>query len=214
MFRTRDHSLVAELVAMKALTEEQARTSPQSNVVARGLGSTSNHVPETERVPYRKDDRFILCTDGLWGAMPHETLLRRLTARGDIGGLAESLSRETDRVGFAAGGHHDNHTLATRRDASHLDAWRGQGASQRCLEPVAHIPIHTFLVARPSADTAAARAHGCGCLSLRLAPWGSSGGDMERGPRRHLDDGIPCLGVLRGSALHARQPARSAARSD
>lgn len=111
LFRTQDHSLVGELVRKKALTEEQARTSPQSNVISRGLGSLANHVPEIVELPYRRGDRFVLCTDGVWGMMPHRELLRRLTAAADCKQVVNSLSVEIDRLGQAQGGHHDNHTI-------------------------------------------------------------------------------------------------------
>ena len=111
-FRTDDHSLVGELVRNKSLTEEQARTSPQSNVIMRGLGNTSNHVPEIAEIPYRKGDRFVLCTDGVWGIMPHEQLVQRLTSQQELTALVGNLAAEVDQIGFSAGGHHDNHTLA------------------------------------------------------------------------------------------------------
>ena len=111
-FRTDDHSLVGELVRNKSLTEEQARTSPQSNVIRRGLGNTSNHVPEIAEIPYRKGDRFVLCTDGVWGIMPHEQLVQRLTSQQELTALVGNLAAEVDQIGFSAGGHHDNHTLA------------------------------------------------------------------------------------------------------
>lgn len=112
VFRTQDHSLVGELVRSKALTEEEARTSPQSNVIMRALGNTDNHVAEIEEVPYAKGDRFLLCTDGVWGIMPHEQLAHWLTSREDMPSLVQRLSAEIDRLGMAGGGHHDNHTLA------------------------------------------------------------------------------------------------------
>lgn len=110
-FRTEDHSLVGELVRNKALTEEQARVSPQSNVITRGLGNTSNRVPEIDEVPFRTGDRFFLCSDGIWGIMPHAQLLQRLTSMQELSSLVENLSAEVDQIGFSAGGHHDNHTL-------------------------------------------------------------------------------------------------------
>jgi serine/threonine protein phosphatase PrpC len=112
LFRTMDHSLVAELVRNKALTEEQARTSPQSNVITRGLGSTSNHVAEIQEVPYRAGDRFVLCTDGIWGIMPHGELLRHLGAQVPPATIVTTLQQEVDRRGASAGGGHDNHTIA------------------------------------------------------------------------------------------------------
>lgn len=112
VYRTDDHSLVGELVRNKALTEEQARTSPQSNVIMRGLGNTSNHAPEIVEVPYKKGDLFVLCTDGVWGIMPHEQLVQRLTSHQALPALVDNLSAEIDQIGFSSNDHHDNHTLA------------------------------------------------------------------------------------------------------
>lgn len=112
IFRTRDHSLVSELVQSKALTEEQARVSPQSNVITRALGSTENHIPDIEERAFVKGDRFILCSDGVWGSMPHKNLIQRFAAHQDATTIAEKLFSEIDRIGHANGGHHDNHTLA------------------------------------------------------------------------------------------------------
>lgn len=111
-YRTKDHSLVAELVAKKALTEEQARVSPQSNVITRGLGNPKNHVPDIIEVPYCKGDRFFLCTDGVWGVMPHNELVKRFRRKVDVTSLVSSMASEIDRLGFSKGGGHDNHTLA------------------------------------------------------------------------------------------------------
>lgn len=112
-FRTEDHSLVAELVKNKAITEEQARCSPQSNVITRGLGCTSNHVAQIDtNIAYERGDRFVLCSDGVWGAMTHSELLMRLGSRKDVPTLVNDLSKEIDQIGNSHGGHHDNHTLA------------------------------------------------------------------------------------------------------
>lgn len=111
VFCTQDHSLVGELVRKKVLTPEQARTSPQSNVVSRNLGHPVNNIPQIDEVPFKKGDRFVLCTDGVWGAMPHEMLLERLVAKDAIKKIVGNLSLEIDQIGFSKGGHHDNHTL-------------------------------------------------------------------------------------------------------
>lgn len=112
VYRTQDHSLVGELVRKKALTEEEARLSPQSNVISRGLGSTTNHVPEIEEIPYKKGDRIVLCTDGVWGIMPHKELLKRFTPKNNSQQIVADISSEIDNIGFSNGGKHDNHTIA------------------------------------------------------------------------------------------------------
>ena len=112
LYKSQDHSLVAELVRKKTLTEEEARLSPQVNVITRGLGSTTNHVPDIDEMPYKKGDYFILCTDGVWGIMPHSELLDKFKRLSDIQTFVFNLSAEIDKIGFSRGGQHDNHTIA------------------------------------------------------------------------------------------------------
>ncbi len=111
-FRTEDHSLVGELVQHGTITEEQARKSPQSNIITRGLGSLSNNTPTIDEVPYQRGDRFFLCTDGVWGIMPQPNLLNRFASVQDTASLVERIQTEVDQLGAAHGGGHDNHTLA------------------------------------------------------------------------------------------------------
>lgn len=111
VYRTQDHSLVGELVRKKVLTEEEARISPQSNIITRGLGCVSNNIPDIVEVPYRKGDKFILCTDGVWGIMPHKELMRRFTADDDNKVIIRELSMEIEKIGKNNGGFHDNHTM-------------------------------------------------------------------------------------------------------
>lgn len=111
VFRTHDHSLVGELVRKRALTEEQARTSPQSNLITRGLGSVSNTQPDVDIVPYCQGDRFVLCTDGVWGIMEQSQLLSRFREMKNLSTDVPRMADEIDRIGFGQGGHHDNHTF-------------------------------------------------------------------------------------------------------
>lgn len=112
VFRTKDHSLVGELVQNKVMSEEQARTSPQSNVITRALGATSNHVPEIEELSYKRGDRIVLCTDGVWGMFPHEVLKKYLVEKDDVASVVNRIAAKVDEIGFSQGGKHDNHTVA------------------------------------------------------------------------------------------------------
>ena len=111
VFRTHDHSLVGELVRKRSLTEEQARTSPQSNLITRGLGSVSNTQPDVDIVPYCQGDRFVLCTDGVWGIMEQSQLLSRFREMKNLSTDVLRMADDIDRIGFGQGGHHDNHTF-------------------------------------------------------------------------------------------------------
>lgn len=66
---THDHSLVGELVRHGVITEADALTHPNRNVVTRGLGlkEGDKDLVELAQLDVEKDDRLLLCTDGLHG---------------------------------------------------------------------------------------------------------------------------------------------------
>ena len=113
VFRTFDHSLVFEMVAQGVITEEQARLSAQSNVITRALGIKQNIDVEVHELPYRKGDRFMLCSDGIHGIMPEKELLKMLAGRHQQpAAIVDNIATFVDNTGFSEGGKHDNLTLA------------------------------------------------------------------------------------------------------
>jgi serine/threonine protein phosphatase PrpC len=62
---TIDHSFVAEQIAAGILTHEQARSSPYRHVITRALGIDEEVQADFTAHKAHKDDRFLLCTDGL-----------------------------------------------------------------------------------------------------------------------------------------------------
>ncbi len=112
VFRTFDHSMVFEMVRKKVISEEQARLSAQSNVIMKALGTNPDiEVDVTER-PYKQGDRFILCTDGFWGAMPEEDLIRHLSENEPLDKVLETTANVVEGIGRNNGGEYDNLTAA------------------------------------------------------------------------------------------------------
>lgn len=112
VFRSSDHSVVANLVREKKLTEEEARSHPQSNIITRALGIRPDVEVEFDEVPFLRGDRFVICTDGVWGMMPQRDLIKSLSRAMGIGELTVLMADEIDRIGQGNGGGHDNLTLA------------------------------------------------------------------------------------------------------
>lgn len=113
VFRTFDHSMVFEMVANGLLTEEQARLSAQSNIILKALGVTAEIAPEIYQLPYLKGDRFVLCSDGFWGAMPEKELLSIIGKRREkLAAIIEHTSNLVETIGHNKGGSHDNLTAA------------------------------------------------------------------------------------------------------
>ena len=120
IFRTADHSMVGELVRNGTLTEEQARLSSQSNIITKALGSKLSNLAEVTERPYEKGDRFMLCTDGIWGALPEPELVKKVAKTVSLSGAVDGIVLDVDEIGRKNGNKHDNLTIAlleTKKDS-------------------------------------------------------------------------------------------------
>ena len=77
---TRDHSLYEQLlgdgVPLPSLAE-----FPYANVITRALGPDDEARPELAEIDYARSDRFLLCTDGLSGALDPDAIAALLDPR-------------------------------------------------------------------------------------------------------------------------------------
>lgn len=112
VFRSFDHSMVFEMVKKKVITEEQARLSAQSNIIMKALGITADVEVDTFELPYCKGDRFVLCSDGFWGAMPEPEFLTMLSKDNSVDRILESTANAVDAIGRKKGSDYDNLTAA------------------------------------------------------------------------------------------------------
>lgn len=105
---SRDHSYVQQLVDAGAITDEEAMSHPNSNVITRSLGDTSQKA-KADVVEYDIEDEQIvlLCSDGLCGVCKDE----------EIGGIIEEKCSDLQKckeslttAALAAGGS-DNITI-------------------------------------------------------------------------------------------------------
>ena len=112
VFRTFDHSMVFEMVKEKVISEEQARLSDQSNVIMKALGVTPDIEVEVVERPYQKGDRFVLCTDGFWGAMPEDEFIRHLSEKKSLDKILDSTANIVESIGRNSGKEYDNLTAA------------------------------------------------------------------------------------------------------
>ncbi len=71
---SQDHSWVAEQVRAGLLTEEQARSHAQRNVITRCLGTQAEVEVDIFSEQLQEGDSFILCSDGLSGFISDEDL--------------------------------------------------------------------------------------------------------------------------------------------
>jgi serine/threonine protein phosphatase PrpC len=80
--RTRDHTVVQQLLEAGRIREEAITTHPDRNRLLQCLGSLQAPRPETvERLRLKRDDLILLCSDGLWGPLTQRQLLHALVTR-------------------------------------------------------------------------------------------------------------------------------------
>jgi len=88
--RTRDHTVVQELVNAGRLHEDDVGSHPARNQLLQCLGGLqAPRVEPTSRARLERDDVLLLCSDGLWGPLTQRQLLEAIGAAP----LAESLPR-------------------------------------------------------------------------------------------------------------------------
>jgi protein phosphatase/serine/threonine-protein phosphatase Stp1 len=87
---TRDHSLVQEMVDSGTLTEEEAEGHPQANVILRAVGGAGELVLDKVSGRLLGGDRLMLCSDGLFKAIPEAEIGGMLRDGADAAALVDA----------------------------------------------------------------------------------------------------------------------------
>ena len=109
-----DHSLVADLVRAGDLTEEEAARHPQRNILTRALGIESALSVDTWELPIQADDRYLLCSDGLFNEIDDDRIAALLAGHDNPELTAATLVR----AAVDAGGHDNVTALVVDVDAA------------------------------------------------------------------------------------------------
>jgi len=87
---TRDHSLVQEMVDRGTLTEAEAESHPQANVILRAVGAAGELVLDKVSGRIEPGDRLLLCSDGLFKALSEEELAAMLLEDAGAGAVIDA----------------------------------------------------------------------------------------------------------------------------
>ena len=146
---THDHTFVQSLVDDGRLTEEEARSHPQRNLITRVLTGEREDTPDLSVREARPGDTYLLCSDGLTGVVTEETLAEVLGDGTDVGTRAEKL------IDLALkGGSSDNVTCVVA-DVVDLDVDEGPSTAP---EVVGAAAAHQVLATTADATTPAGKA--------------------------------------------------------
>jgi serine/threonine protein phosphatase PrpC len=112
---TSDHSRVGEMLRMKLITAEQARSHPARSMLTRSLGSEPAVQIDLVRQPIEKGDTFVLCSDGLWDMVPRNEIADVCASEGTVMAVASTLTDIANKRGAP-----DNITVLVVRITSPL----------------------------------------------------------------------------------------------
>jgi protein phosphatase len=96
---TRDHSLVERLVELEQLTEEEAASHPQRNVLYRAIGQGPNLEIDTFTHPVPDGGHLLLCSDGLWGEVSDREIRRIVCGASHPQDACDDLVRAANAAG-------------------------------------------------------------------------------------------------------------------
>ena len=103
---TEDHTYVNTLVKAGILSPEQAELDERKNVITKALGADKSVEPDFFQVEIQKDDRFLICTDGLYDEVGDREMIEVLEQCASMSeGCAELIQRANRNGG------HDNITV-------------------------------------------------------------------------------------------------------
>lgn len=76
---THDHSLVAKSLELGHISESEALSHPQKNILYRALGQNEELEVDFDAFNLELGDQLLLCSDGLWGLVADNQILEILT---------------------------------------------------------------------------------------------------------------------------------------
>ena len=88
---TEDHSLVAELVRRREISESAARGHPHRHVLTRAVGIRRSVEPDLLELAIEEGDLFVLCSDGLTGLVTDEEIAKIVSANSDLDPMCRRL---------------------------------------------------------------------------------------------------------------------------
>ncbi len=98
---TADHSVIAELIAAGALTEDEALVDPRRSMITRALGIDDSVDFDVLTVDLDPGDRLLLCSDGLTTMIRDDAIREILTTHADRDDAADALVAAANDAGGA-----------------------------------------------------------------------------------------------------------------
>ena len=98
---TQDHSYVASLVRQGVITEEQAETHPERNMITRAIGVTEDLEIDClkKTIHPRKTPYLLICCDGLYREVDNQTIIDTIFSMEEPQSICDQLVLEANNNG-------------------------------------------------------------------------------------------------------------------
>lgn len=96
---TKDHSLVRRLVELGQITEQEALTHPNRNVVYRALGQAEPFHPDIETRQIPRPGYLLVCSDGLWGVVSETQIVDLIQHTSTVSDACAALVEAANAAG-------------------------------------------------------------------------------------------------------------------
>jgi protein phosphatase len=96
---TEDHSVVALLLKHGDITPQDAVDHPARGQLSRYVGIDGEVYPDVFTVPLHPGERFLLCSDGLWGMVPDREIARLLLQHAELAAACRALVDAANQAG-------------------------------------------------------------------------------------------------------------------
>ena len=93
-----DHSQVNEMLSRGMISAAEAENHPASNVITRAVGASETLYVDVTLVELRPGDIYLLCSDGLYGALDESEIARHLNS-GDVESVTHNLIERSLQAG-------------------------------------------------------------------------------------------------------------------
>jgi len=138
---TKDQSLMQKLIEAGEITEEEAQQSDRRNIILQALGPDVNVKVDLTHQKVRRGDTLVLCSDGLSGQVPRDTIAQVVSEDEDLMMVCKRLIDLANEEGGP-----DNITvIAARFEGALIEAENGDEVGHRVypLPDTGQVPAAT-----------------------------------------------------------------------
>ncbi len=96
---TVDHTFVAELLEQGQIEPEETENHPQQHVITQCVGIDSEIKPLVRSIAVKKDDRLLLCSDGLTSVVPDKKIRQIIKNHTELQSLCKELTAAANEAG-------------------------------------------------------------------------------------------------------------------